>query len=201
MQAFLDAGCQKTKDTGLLDCAHAHIDGIEACRQPVHVAPLTFDPPTAVVECFLSNMRGGEEGSIGSIRIGGCMMPVVVDLIAATEKGFVTMKSRADFATLFGPVDSDKRALAFAVAFTGFDVQLTPMTPPAGVIVSVPGPQSTRVTSERDGYHVRLFAQPMCGCSHPLQSIDLVVTRSGTISELERTTLWEDPKMQGLCVD
>ena len=202
VQAFLDAGCRREKSADMLDCKGAHIDGIDACAQDLHLLSVSFEPPALLAECFVHSHEEGSMGRPGGVRTTGCMIPVEVRLVAALADGFVVLKSRDELKAKFAPVTSPTEAIAFAVAATGASVYARPTAPPPGMTVSVSIPQVTEAVVGADGaYHLRLFAGQVCGCSHPLSGIDVTVGRDGTVTEGTRTTIWEDPKSSGPCVD
>ncbi len=193
MRAFHEAGCHDEKpDT--IDCTGAYIEGIAACREPLALQHITVDPPAVIAICYVS---GREEG----LRTTGCMVSASVHVIAATNAGFVHMTTKKQFVSMFAPVTSAEEAIAFATILTGDVAYQVPISPPTSAKVSVPGPQSTHAASEGDAFRLRLFHAQMCGCSHPLTGVDYLVARDGTVTEAQRTVLWEDTKSMGLCVD
>lgn len=122
------------------------------------------------------------------------MMPMTVQLVAATTAGLTFIRSAAELAKAFAPVGSPEEAIAFAVALTGNEEVNARDADSKNLGV-------TEVKLEPDGYHVRLFGSQMCGCSHPTWGIDYLVTPDGKVTELARKKVWEDPKSRGLCVD
>lgn len=186
---FLEAGCKPTP-TGpaFLDCTGARIEGIAACRTPLRVLSVRFEPRATVAECFVTG------GAIPGVRQAGCMLPSSVLLVAALPTGFVLLHSREDVARTFAPVTSADEALAFAVGLTGEEA-VAPTDPSAKQL------GTTEVTEDGAGFHVRLFKSQTCGCSHPTWAVEHLVTRAGAVSEISRKVAWEDPKSRGLCVD
>lgn len=182
VQAFIDAGCKVAGDASLLDCTGASIPGIAKCRMPLHVLPVSLEPPAVVAECFV-------QGATGGLRQTGCMIASAVGLVLATPTGFVTIDTREELAKTFAPVTSEKEAAAFAVTTTG-----------AAWVESASFGRSES-QPDGDGWRVRLFNHQVCGCSHPTWSIDYAVTRQGAVTEITRKVVFEDPKMRGLCVD
>ena len=186
---FDDAGCTRSADNrSLLDCKNARIAGVGACKRQLHELRVTFDPPAAVAECFVDG------GALQSVRRTGCMMPVAVRLIAATPSGFVTLDSPAALAKAFAPVTSPAEAIAFAVALTGSDEVRS--TDKGATLLG-----TTQAKPDGDGFRVRLFWSPMCGCSHPTYGIDYAVTRAGAVSEVSRDVVLDNAGSEGLCVD
>lgn len=193
IRAFHEAGCHDEKpDT--IDCTGAYIEGVAACREPLALQHVTVDPPAVIALCYASGREGG-------LRTTGCMLPASVHVIAATNAGFVHMTTKKQFVSTFAPVTSAEEAIAFATILTGDVAYTKPFSPPDGSKVSVAGPQETHATTEGDAFRLRLFHAQMCGCSHPLTGIDYIVARDGTVTEAQRTELWEDTKSMGLCVD
>ena len=183
IDAFLEAGCKRQPaDASFLDCKGARIDGIDACRVPLHVLPVRFEPRATVAECFI------ERAEPPGVRRAGCMLPMGVRLIAATKRGFVSIDSADALAKEFAPVTSPDEAIAFAMALSGSEA-------------AKPGGGSAEAHADGDGFRVRLYAAQMCGCQHPTNAIDYAVSRDGQSHEIERKEVWRDPKTDGLCVD
>ena len=189
IDAFLEAGCKRQPaDASFLDCKGARIDGIDACRVPLHVLPVRFEPRATVAECFI------ERAKTPGVRRAGCMLPMGVRLIAATRRGFVTIDSPDALAKEFAPVTSPDEAIAFAMALTGSEA-----VEPGDADAKNLG--TTDARADGDAFRVRLYAAQMCGCEHPTNAIDYEVTRDGAVREVARKEVWRDPKMNGLCVD
>jgi hypothetical protein len=187
VQAFLDAGCKASGNPTTLDCKEAKDPSLARCQYLVRVLPIALEPPASVAECYV-------QGQASGVRQTGCMMPMVVHLVASTSDGFAVIDSPAGFAKRFAPVTSDEEAIGFAVALTGSEVvkSASPDAPKLG---------PTTVTHTPEGTVVRLFWSQMCGCSHATFGIDYLVTRDGKVTERTREQVWEDPKTRGLCVD
>ncbi len=186
---FEQAGCTRNKDNrSLLDCKGSRVPGVDACKGSLHELRVAFDPPSFVAECFV-------DGSASKwVRRTGCMVPLAVRLVAATASGFVTLDSPEAVASAFAPVTSPAEAIAFAVALTGSEEVRS--TDSGAKLLGV-----TEAKPAGDGFRVRLFWSPVCGCSHPTYGIDYAVTRAGAVSEVSRDVVFDNAGSQGLCVD
>ena len=104
-------------------------------------------------------------------------------------------------ASLFAPIDSAEEALSYAVATSGLSALYDINETPDLKLYTTPV-EETFVKETGDGYLVHLFHTYLCGCGpHIVRSMDVTVSKDGTITISEPVEAFSDPQYDGLCVD
>ncbi|PIQ29183.1 hypothetical protein COW36_17655 [bacterium (Candidatus Blackallbacteria) CG17_big_fil_post_rev_8_21_14_2_50_48_46] len=136
--------------------------------------------------------------------------------ILLTEQGGKTVQINTPeaFRKIFAPVESTEEALAFATALTtatplyefdkramsSRDFGMIDLRPEFRYFSTSFVP--TTVVKEGENYRVNLFDFQQFGCGpHPHYAVSYRVSSAGEVSEISRVKLFEDPNLDGLCVD
>ena len=207
--AFLKAGC--AMDNGDLNCSAAmERAGLGQCR--LHLANIS-GLGTPVAECW----RADEEGGNG-IYAGGCMLRQAVTYVVPVYTvpncggsancmggqggwGLQELRSRGDFASYFGPVKNGSMAIAYAAALTGDTIDYTGGAP-RGARAFMKDIPPTAAKEEQGGYLVNLLHYQFCGCGpHAYLETGYFVTPQGQVRPVSQERAYENPEMDGLCVD
>ena len=131
----------------------------------------------------------------------GCRMSVFVSLLLEKNGVLIKMSSRAKLAEMFAPIDTPEKALAFAQAATGLDAYFDQGYDPEMRYLSETIEDSFAEKTE-EGYRVLLYDFQVCGCGpHTTSAVEVIVSRDGEITTGKSIPMFEDPEMDGLCVD
>jgi hypothetical protein len=190
-------------------CAYEDVSGNIVCdpRGPAGLAgctglwPLGFnlsDDNPLVSQCYDShqiNMDGP------GVYVVGCMFPHWVQLLAYTDGSFKKIETDEDLKDVFAPIASEKMAILYATAATGFEPRYS-LKKEEGLRYLAPVIEDTFVKAQGDGYLVHLYNYAYCSCNpHITEAIDLIVGHDGeiTIATIER--MYDDGLEVGVCVD
>jgi hypothetical protein len=192
---FIGAGCEELEN-GDLDCRRAPFVREFHCHPRLQVNDLLGGlsaKPIAIAAC----LRTADYDGVIDV---GCREPVSRSYVVFSDSKFELIDSRDEFRGRFGPASRPESALGFALALTRytramFKVQFEDDAPIA------PETMPTTVLKRPEGSVVRLFQREPCGCKHPDEAHDYLVTRDGDVTLITRKTVHVDPAEQGRCVD
>lgn len=193
---FLNSGC--VIDGYKLNCSSLGLEQRFGCYEVANASAEleALDPRLPIVECdTLATESSGREGLVRT----GCMLAGYRNYIIEKDGDFRLIRSREEFAALYAPVQSQREAMAFAVALTN-SFPLYDTAPPEGYF-SVSSAITPSSVEEKDGsFVVHLFDRPICGCgSHPYYAVEYLVTGAGNLTELSRQKVFDSNAM--ICVD
>jgi hypothetical protein len=133
--------------------------------------------------------------------VRGCMRPQFARYVIQQDGQFVLLKSLADLQRIYAPVDSEKEALSYALAVTGYQA-ITNFPAPPGYRYFVDQVKDSRAVRTDQGYLVNLYDYIFCGCGpHTTFVVNIFVKSDGTMQEVSRAPAFEDPEQDALCVD
>jgi hypothetical protein len=184
-QPFLDAGCV-AKETEL-DCSKSTLEGASKCLWPLRHVAVAFDPPAYVAEC---HVRDGD-----GLRTTGCKLTSNVVLYAAKRSGIVRIATKKELVAAFAPVKTAEEAIAFAHVLSGDDAYDKAVTADDGTAMI------TRPLLLNDDFRFKLFRSQICGCEHPVSSVNYRVTRDGTVTEIAHAIVLRNAHDDGMCKD
>lgn len=200
ISGFIQAGCVQEAES--LNCSKINLEEKFSCERIIPPADALsgLSPALPIVECTFIN-RNTSTTSEGILR-KGCRLPLYNKYIVLTsDNEFQEIATKEEFQKVFGPVETPKEALSFAVALTESYPRYK-ISIPKEFRVFVPKIKDTFVKKIADGYQVHLFDYQVCGCGpHPHYAVDYTVTKTGDVTETSRTKIYEDPQQDGLCVD
>ena len=133
------------------------------------------------------------------IYSAGCMLRTDIAYIVFNGNDFTLLKTKEEFRNFFIPLDSSEKALSYTAAITGKEAKYG-----FGIIGGryLSFVIEDSYAKEVDGsYIVHLYGYEACGCGlHPYYTLDYSVAKNGTVQELSRQNIWEDPFFNA-CID
>lgn len=159
-----------------------------------------LDPSHPLAYCINFVSPGSSTAGEGIFR-RGCMLPQWYTYIIYTDRDYRHIRTSDEFKSLFAPVSTADEALSYAIAMTDLHpVNHWQADPKIKYQVRVL--EDTHVTSTKDGFDVLLFYQIVCGCGpHTEYQAIVHITSSGDVTVGTPIPLYDDPSMEGLCVD
>jgi hypothetical protein len=203
MSPFEDAGCP-AGENGFRICTEdspLYALGCWQLKQPNDVtAGLIPSLPLALCE-LIDRSYDPEPAHLYNY---GCSRPSYMSVVIKEEGGYRLVSTIEDLQVLYAPIDTPEKALAYAVAATGYRPAYhmeEDLDPSFRFFTTVL--EETHVIKEDDGsYRVNLFFYRLCGCGpHGEYQFIVHVTQNGEIGVDEPQVLWEDPSQDGMCVD
>jgi hypothetical protein len=194
--AFVKAGCTQEKYDGriLLDCSPAGFSNESYCSLRTASKSLKYlTPRDGIAECMFYGYRLNESEWDNAIKYLGCMVRRPIRYVVLKHNAFQLIKNKDEFKQFFGPVETKKEALSFAVA-------LTDSYPLHSPFLFLRGTRPTYVKETPEGFKVHLFEYQGCGCEHPYRAIDYLVTREGDINQVSEKIIFES-KLSSFCAD
>jgi hypothetical protein len=201
---FENAGCTESSNTGL-GCSPDSPLGKLGCDEIQKPSDLlaALEPQYPIALCFVvPYRRNSDEPPAGSYfyRQGG-LLGMYARFVILRDGEFEIIHSLDELAAVFAPIESPDEALAYALAATGFTAEYGFKFEPQWVYLS-DVIEDTFVTTQDDGYTVRLFHFRLFGCGpHDLMAADFHVWREGTIEPGDRRALYKDPNLDNVCID
>ncbi|HVY46261.1 MAG TPA: hypothetical protein VHB21_10300 [Minicystis sp.] len=192
---FLAAGCAGAPDAADLDCKGAGFAGAFKCEPTLHVDDMLggLRASIAIAECRVP-------GDTGGLARLGCRAPVARKYVLFEAGQFVLLDGADAFKKHLGPPKNADAALGFALAFDPHAVARFDLAFDDGAPVDE-DELPTNVLPRTEGWVVRLFEREPCGCAHPDDAHDLLVSRDGDVKRIASTVVHEDPTTRGRCVD
>lgn len=194
--AFIQVGCIG-QDSGL-NCSAIGLEQKYSCD---YVYPLedylvqALGNKTALMMCWVV----GEQENSG-LPAGGCLRRLHATYLALQQDGqIIQINSSEQLSSVFGPVDSKGKALAFAVLLSNSQPKYSATTPKGFEWKTAFHP--TKISANGTGFTVNLFYNQECGCgTHPYYEATYSVSRNGSIETLSEVAAYENPS-QDICVD
>ena len=202
---FLEAGCVMQKpyysdDYYVLNCSKLGLEEKYSCISITEASSYLsgLRPSVPLVECqFIKEDCDSDEGIIHK----GCMLPAFNKYLVLVDGKTKALSNAGEFVQFFAPVETKEEALAFAIALTS-SYPLYNTTIPTGYRVFVSEIKPTSIEETNEGYVVHLFNYQFCGCGpHPYYAVDYFVSKEGNVTEISSKKIYEDPSLDGLCVD
>jgi hypothetical protein len=210
---FVKAGCVLAGST--LDCSKSASVKAFGClgdRLQVDDSLGGLTPKAAIAECngavraVVSSgspsappPKGAQVPPTGIVRLG-CMFPVVRRYLVSMRGKLTLVKSAAELAALFAPVESPEEALGFAVALSRAAPQYTVEIRPGWR--AAPRIETSYSEPAAGGFKVHLFEYQLCGCGpHPYNAVDFLVGKDGSVSVAATQEAYADPRKDHLCID
>lgn len=194
--AFGAFGCRQNEFS--IDCSSIGLELNYSCIYDAYpVADYVvnaLDPNAAIAQCWVSGME-----TTLDMPASGCMLPVYSSYLLLKEGRITQISSRDQFISLFGPVDSAEKALAFAIMLERGSPKYSSRIP-EGNYWKI-GFNPTKVVSVAGGFRVNLFEEALCGCgTHPVYEITYFVAANGSTEEISAVPAYENPN-ENICVD
>jgi len=122
-------------------------------------------------------------------------------LIVQIDNEFRAIRNNDDLKTIFSPIESIEEALSYALISTNLDViYVFDLNPTYRFFTD--SFFTTYSKETKGGYEVALYNYNLCGCGpHTHSMVKLFVSTDGEISVIEKIKLYENPEIDGLCVD
>ncbi|MBM3309560.1 MAG: hypothetical protein FJY77_04830 [Candidatus Altiarchaeales archaeon] len=205
VSGFVEAGCAVQRpyadsDYYLLNCSKLGLEEKYSCHSITEASAYLsgLSPSVPLVECqFIKKDWDSDEG----IMHKGCMLPAFNRYLVLVDGKTTALSTTQEFAQFFAPVETREEALAFATALTN-SYPLYNTTLPEGYRVFVSEIKPTNVEETDEGFVVHLFDYQFCGCGpHTTYAVDYLVSGEGNVTEISGERIYEDPALDGLCVD
>jgi len=150
----------------------------------------------------VANTNGfSAEDELPSVYVKSCMIQQYVRYLVLVNGEIHLIDSQDKLAALYAPIESENEALSFAVAATGLTAVYN-LHESSNLKWYADTLEETYVTQTGEGYRVHLFDTFLCGCGpHVVRSVDLMVSKDGTLTFSEAIDAYSDPEMDGLCID
>jgi len=197
IQPFIDAGC--VKENGHLNCSCIGLEEKYSLRTIVQPSEFLggLSPKVPIVECtFEQENYSADEGIVHK----GCLAFIFNKYIILENNSFRLINNGEEFKQFFAPVETPEEALSFAVALTNSYPSYN-ITIPEQWDVFVSKIEETYVQETPEGFHVHLFRHSFCGCEHPDFAVDYLVTRTGEVSVISTQKIFNNPVLDGMCID
>lgn len=200
IKPFLDAGCSQQPGFSYITCPVKAEPfaafGCTAIRTTTRLGALKPDLP--IMQCTISTTDRSR--SLPNVYIGGCLFSQYVRYIVYQDGKFRLISTAEEFKATYAPIESPEEALSYAAAMTGLGMEFG--LKPGTYRYKTNQVEDTYAKASGDGYLVRLFQTLSCGCGpHTVSAVEVQVSRSGEVKQGERVPVYEDPKMDGVCVD
>jgi len=141
-----------------------------------------------------------ESGSKGLYN-AGCSTTVYQRLLAYKDGDYLLIRDLEDLKYYFTPIDSQEKALGYAIAATGYS-PLFSFDQLENFRLLVEELEPTQIQSPSESYEINLFDHQMCGCGpHPYVMKRVKITNNGDLEIYESTPVFENPEEDDLCVD
>ena len=131
----------------------------------------------------------------------GGLLQQYVRYVVFKDNRLQLAKNPDEFRAVFGSVDSENEALAFALAMSRLYAQYG-TTLDQKYTYETSAMEDTFVKATSDGYLVHLYDYQVFGCGpHYYYAVDVSVKRDGQTQEASRIKIYRDSKLDRLCVD
>jgi len=147
-----------------------------------------LSPKLPMAECLAPiEDENFEEGIVRE----GCLLPVYRRYIVKQDGEFRLIHTKAEFRSLYAPVQTPQEALSFAVALTDSFPRYD-TSPPEDYFSVVASIEPSHAEEKEGAFSVHLFNRPICGCgSHPYYAVDYLVSKEGEVTELSRQMVYD----------
>lgn len=199
---FQDAGC-KTDPQGQLRCPpnvapFNRLGCYDISQASPQLAGLTAGK--GVMLCTLEPQPGTQVAPDTYLYSQGCLAATYVRLVVFQNGQFQVIKNLTELKKAFTPLDTPQKALSFSLAATGFQALYGLKDENERYLAAQI--EDTYVKQTSDGFDVQLFSFGACGCGPHAMHLRLVhVSPGGDLDIDDPRPVWEDPTMDGLCVD
>lgn len=202
LKPFQDAGC-KADPQGQLRCPPnlPPFDRL-GCYDISQASALLggLQAGLGVMLCTLEPQPGTSVPPGTYLYSQGCLAPIYVRLAVFQNGQFQVIKNLAELQKAFAPVDSAEKALSFSLAATGFQALYGLKDENERYLATQI--EDTHVKQVPGGFDVQLFSFGVCGCGPHAMSVRLVhIGTDGGLNIDDPQPVWEDPTMDGACID
>lgn len=148
-----------------------------------------------------------------AVRFSGCKLPIreqYIVLVPSGKKDEVKLiKDKEEFRRFFAPIEDGNEAIGYVAALThsfpifDFAEKYCVKTMAEGGKYTVSNPKPTDIEERKDGFLIRLFETPSCGCHRPeLNEVTYFVSRDGYITQKgKKKTIWQADRLYQICID
>jgi hypothetical protein len=181
--------CTPDGDLGTLGCdSISRVDELGGLRPQLPIAVCSFGERPGVVSADYVYGDGG-------------FFVTLSRYVVASAGSLVLLRNAEEFREFFAPVETPDEALSFAVALTN-RAPFHGFKPPREYRYFTDRLCETYVEIRGSDFIVHNLVQHVdFGCEHPTYLIDYRVARDGSVSEVDRKKVFENPKEDRLCVD
>jgi len=186
--SFIESGCNAQGRQ--LDCSGLGLEQRLGCSQISNISEALggLSPRLPMAECLAPiEDENFEEGIVRE----GCLLPVYRRYIVKQDGEFRLIRTKAEFRSLYAPVQTPQEALSFAVALTNSFPRYD-TSPPEDYFPVVASIEPSHAEEKDGAFSVHLFNRPICGCgSHPYYAVNYLVSKEGEVTELSRQMVYD----------
>ncbi len=177
-----ELGCQMIRPTN-------HLVGALQPNHPIHI-------------CLTRTLPSEQKLAANDyIYSAGCLQKQYIRYVIWKDDHFELIQSKAEFQSIYAPIETSEEALSYAIGITGLDA-LYDLEVRKTLRYFIDTIEDTHVKQTQEGYLVYLFDYKLCGCGpHSTYLVEILVKPDGVWNELNRTKIFEDPEEDNLCVD
>lgn len=200
IKPFIDLGCARESSAAYVTCPVKTEPfasfGCSSIRSTNRLGALEPDLP--IMQCVVSSTD--RSLALPNIYNAGCLVNHFVRYIIFQDGQFKLVSNLEEFRKVYAPVESPDEALSYALATTGFKAYYNQKLENYRYKVDLI--EDTHVDQTPEGFTVHLFDDRLCGCGpYATSAVQVKVSCSGEVSIEAKTVLYEDPRLDGLCVD
>lgn len=176
--------------------------GCDTLSTPLEFLSL-MDRDSNFVNCSYSPLLQNppDEGESKGLYNIGCSITAQQRLLAYKEGDYLLIRDIEDLKYHFSPIDSQEKALGYAIAATGYSPYYS-FEQMENFRFLVNELEPTQIQSTSEGYEINLFDYQICGCGpHTYSMYRLRISIAGDIEILESIPVFENPEEDNLCVD
>lgn len=142
-----------------------------------------------------------DEGEVKGLYDSGCSIPFYERILTYKDGDYLLIRDIEDLKYYFAPIDSENKALGYAIAATGFSPRYT-FEDTEDYRFLTEDLEPTQIKTGDQSYEINLFEYQLCGCGpHTYYMKRVNVSLSGDIEILDSIPVFENPKEDNLCVD
>lgn len=153
-----------------------------------------------VAKCYRYFLEGKQPNSDEILYPPKGMLQAYVCYAIQRPDGYAVLKTREDFKR-FTPLKTKEQALGYVLAVTDLRAYYR-QSFHFGMFYAVNTVEDTYVKEVPGGFFLHLFDERIFGCGpHWTSSVDVFLSRDGSITELSRNEIYRKLAEDGMCVD
>lgn len=197
-----EAGCSQN-EFGNIVCPADSVMGSLGCDELDAAGDYLggLSPAYPINLCWKIGMGGERLSQDEYLYRTGCLLPRYARYVIQRDGNYQLVDSSDKLRETFAPITSADEALSYAIAATGLSAYFG-FEPSPGFRYFVDQLEDTHVTQTGEGYLVYLYDYKLCGCGpHTSSYVEVLIKSDGTVQELNRIPVFEDPEQDQLCID
>lgn len=200
--AFEQAGCS-IDDSGRMGCPPESLLGKLGCDYISTPGDYLggLQPNVPINLCWKIGSGGQFLSADQYVYRDGCLLPLFARYVIYKDSQFILVENLHDLHKTFAPITSADEAMSYAIAATGLAAYYG-LEPQKGFRYFVDRLEDSHVETVKNGYLVYLYDYKLCGCGpHTTSFVVVLIKPDGTVEEMSRIPVFEDPEQDNLCID